>query len=501
MKECQDRETATAGVEKKNFLLNFFKEPPAQPQIENKDEVKKTYSNYRLQIFTSCFIGYAVFYLCKKNIAAALPSMATELNYSNLELGIIGSSLYLTYAVGKFVNGMLADRSDVRKFLPTGLILSALANIFFALSFLVFTPGKFTFFGLPSATILLWILAFFWGANGWFQSMGFPPVAKTLTYWFSNSERATKWALWSTSHQTGTFLAVILSGFVIAKFGWQAAFYFPAVTAIFVACLLFQKLRDKPTSVGLPDIEEYREAPKSDAQKKLDSEDDALSYVQILKKYILTNKILWALAFAYIFVYIIRFGTEDWIIKYLVEFKHNPLELASLKLSCLPLFGFAGTISAGLLSDKIFRGRRTPINILFLSGVITCLTGLFLNGNGENIIDKVFYSVVGTPLVNVIKINGSSLLDFIFIGLIGFFTYGPQMLIGGVCAIESSSKKVASAATGFAGTFGYIGAIFSGLGTGIVVDHFGWNGALCFWGAAAAACIMICIPLLKTENK
>lgn len=69
-----------------------------------------------------------MFYLCKKNIAAALPSMSTELGYSNLELGVIGSSLYFTYAIGKFVNGMIADRSDVRKFLPTGLILAGLAN-------------------------------------------------------------------------------------------------------------------------------------------------------------------------------------------------------------------------------------------------------------------------------------------------------------------------------------------------------------------------------------
>lgn len=482
-------------------ILGFFKEPtPAEP-IKDAETVKKTYSSFRLRMFYSCFIGYAMFYLCKKNIAAALPSMSAELGYTNLELGIIGSSLYFTYAIGKFVNGMIADRSDVRKFLPTGLILSGIANICFGASFLVFTPGEFTFFGLPSATILLWALAFFWGANGWFQSMGFPPVAKSLTYWYSNSERATKWAMWSTSHQTGTFIAVIASGFIIAKFGWQAAFYFPGVTAILVALWLFNRLRDKPTSIGLPDVEEYREPEKAKECAALDAEDDGLTYVQILVKNVLTNKAVWALALAYVFVYVIRFGTEDWIIKYLVEAKRNSLELASLKLSCLPLFGFFGTISAGLISDKVFKGARAPINVIFLVGVILCMTGLYFNGTGTNAIDTAFLALTGHQMISVLKINGTSLIDILLIGFSGFFTYGPQMLIGGVCAIESSSKKVASAVTGFTGTFGYIGAMLSGLGTGMVVDKFGWNGALLFWGLSALICAAICLPMCFTKKK
>ena len=482
-------------------LLDFFKEPAVAEAITDKKEIDKKYSHFRWRIFYSCFIGYAMFYLCKKNIAAALPSMSTELGYSNLELGVIGSSLYLTYAIGKFVNGMIADRSDVRKFLPTGLILAGLANICFALSFFIFTPGQFTFLGLPSATILLWVFAFFWGCNGWFQSMGFPPVAKSLTYWFSNSERATKWAMWSTSHQTGTFLAVIISGFLIAKFGWQAAFFVPGILALLVACWLFNRLRDKPQSIGLPDVEDYREPEKIKKEENSVSEDDGMSYIQILTKNVLTNKTVWALALAYVFVYVIRFGTEDWIIKYLVEAKENSLELASMKLACLPLFGFFGTISAGVISDKIFKGQRAPINVIFLLGVVLCMLGLYLNGTGTNFLDSLFTAVTGKELVNVFKVNGSGVLDILLIGFSGFFTYGPQMLIGGVCAIESSSKKVASAVTGFTGTFGYIGAMLSGLGTGLVVDKFGWNGALAFWGLSAIICAAICIPMCFNKKQ
>jgi MFS transporter, OPA family, sugar phosphate sensor protein UhpC len=458
-------------------FLNFFKAPADVPVMEDAEQVKSGYKHWRLRIFYAAFIGYVAFYLCKKNISVALPVMGKSLGYSNTELGLIGSTLYFTYAFGKFINGILADRSNARTFLPTALILSGIANICFVASSIFITPGKFTFFGLPSATILIWFLAFFWGCNGWFQSMGFPVVAKSLTYWYSNNERGMKWSLWSTSHQTGTFLSVVISGFVIAHFGWRAAFFIPAIISVIVSMFLFERLRDKPTTLGLPDIERYREPERFTECKDTTAavlDDNDKGYFEIFKKYILCNKTMWMLAFAYIFVYIIRFGTEDWVVKYLVEAKHNSLETAAWKLSFLPLFGIIGTISAGYFSDKVFKGKRTPINVFFLMGVICAILGL--------------------------KYNTVPALDFVFLGMIGIFTYGPQMLIGGLCAVESSSKKVASAATGFTGSFGYIGAIFSGIGTGTIIDKFGWNGALYFWIASAVICILLCLPMWNHKS-
>ena len=81
------------------------------------------------------------------------------------------------------------------------------------------------------------------------------------------------------------------------------------------------------------------------------------------------------------------------------------------------------------------------------------------------------------------------------------------MMIGGLCAVESSSKKVASAASGFTGTFGYIGAFLSATGTGFLVDKLGkngvqnWDGAIYFWLASGVICLIICTILEVDENK
>ncbi len=458
-----------------NAFIEFFKEPPAKPVTMNQEEVKKTYTHYRWRIFYSSFIAYVVFHICRKNIAVALPSMGKALNLSNTELGLLGSTLYVTYGIGKFVNGVIADKANVRTFLPTALILSAICNLCFVLSAVFITPGHVSFFGLPSATVLLWVMAFFWGANGWFQSCGFPPVAKSLSYWFSNSERGTKWSLWSTSHQIGVFAAVMVSGFAIDKFGWKAAFYIPAVICIITGLWLYDRLRDKPQSLGLPDVEKYREEPVA-CNRETEEEKDNRSYFQIFKEHIIFNPVIWMLAIAYIFVYIIRFGTEDWLVKYLVEVKGNSLTLASSKLSSLALIGAFGAILAGVISDKVYKGNRTPINIIFLICLIMSLLAFAQNPADNNF------------------------MDFVFAAMIGMFTAGPQMLIGGLCAVESSSKKVASASIGFTGIFGYVGAALSSGGTGFMVDKFGWNGAIAFWLVSTMICIVICTVLLIYEK-
>ena len=497
----ENKQKSKAGIGKK--IIDFFKIPPDVPTLQDREVIAKSYPKWRLRIFLSCFLAYIVFYLCRKNISVALPVMGTDLGYSNTQLGLLGSTLYLTYSIGKFTNGVLADRSNVRTFLPTALIVSAIANIAFVISAIFITPGKASFFGMPSASVLIWILAFFWGCNGWVQSMGFPPIARSLTYWFSNNERGIKWSLWSTSHQIGTFLSVIISGFLIERFGWKAAFYLPAILAVFVGIFLFERLRDRPTSLGLPDIEEYRE-PEAVQKAKVEcesSDEDQETYLSIFKKHILCNKTLWMLAIAYVFVYFTLMGTIDWMIKFLVEVKHNTLSLAAMKLSFLPLFGIMGTIGAGYISDKVFNRKRAPVNIIYLIGIVAAILALKFNTNGTNFIDSAFLTLTGHKLVNIISINGSDVLDFVIIAIIGICAYGPQMLIGGLCAVESSSKRVASAATGFTGSFGYIGSILSGAGTGIIIDKFGWDGAVFAWVASAVICILILIPIFFEENK
>ena len=283
---------------------NYFKAPPDVPVIENKEEIDAKYRRFRIEAFTASFIGYTVFHLTKKNIGAALPELSTHLGYTNLQLGILGSSLYFTYAFGKFINGVIADKADAKKFLTAALFMSAVANIAFGLSPYII-PKDFMLFGQP---LLLLAMALFWGINGWFQSMGFPAIAKVLAFWFSNTERGTKWALWSTSHQFGTMLGAVLAGTVIVHFGWQAAFIIPGVINLIMCIFTYATMHDKPTTLGLPEVEMYREGTLPTKDR------DAKKIIQKSANYSFTDGILYKRSYNQLWLRCISTDEGDYIL-------------------------------------------------------------------------------------------------------------------------------------------------------------------------------------------
>ena len=54
---------------------------------------------------------------------------------------------------------------------------------------------------------------------------------------------------------------------------------------------------------------------------------------------------------------------------------------------------------------------------------------------------------------------------------------------------DLGSRKAASSVTGFIDAMGYLGASLTGVGTGYLIEKFGWNAGFYFWisGAIFAA--------------
>ena len=116
--------------------------------------------------------------------------------FSETELGIIGAVLFFTYAVGKFTNGFLADRSNINRFMSTGLLVTALVNL--------------CSWVLCNSFILFAIL---WGISGWFQSMGAASCVVGLSRWFTDKERGSFYGFWSASHNIGEAMTFHHRGF------------------------------------------------------------------------------------------------------------------------------------------------------------------------------------------------------------------------------------------------------------------------------------------------
>lgn len=437
-------------------VLDFLRPAPHAKEIEDEAVVKQNYKYWRLRIFYGMYIGYIFYYFTRLSFTFAMPSMINDMGFTKADLGILASILSITYGLSKFLSGVLSDRCNPRYFMAFGLILTGVFNILFGFS------SSITMFAL------------FWGLNGWFQGWGWPPSARLLTHWYSQKERGTWWGFWNTSHSIGGALIPLIAALCAQYWGWRWAMYVPGTLAILVGFFLINRLRDTPQSLGLPTIEKFR----NDYSLQKQAEEKELPIKTILFEHVLKNKYIWLLACSYFFVYTIRTSINIWSQLFLVETKGYSLITAGACVFWFEMGGVLGSLAAGWTSDKLFQGRRGPINILFGLGVILAIWGLWLSPPG-----MVF-------------------LDFGLMFLIGFFIFGPQMLIG-MAAAELSHKKAAGTATGFVGWIAYLGAATAGYPLGKMTHLWGWGNFFFILAICGAASVLLLLPLwsIKTNPK
>ena len=440
-------------------MFSFLKASPPAPRIESS-RTDAEYKKLRWQVFAGVFIGYAAYYLIRKNFSLAIPYLIDEYGFTKADLGTVGVALSLAYGFSKFIMGNISDRSNPKYFITIGLLGSALVSLIFGL-----VPG------VLSSIPLMIVLA---ALNGWFQGMGYPPGAKTMTNWFSVSERGVWWSWWNVSHNLGGGLIGPLALLGLSIFGvWQSLFYLPALIAIVLAFIMFYLMRDTPESQGLPPVDEWK------GEKIVEKVESAhtLSSKDIFMKYIINNKFLWAIALANVFVYFIRYGIIDWAPTYLKEVKHFSVDKQSWAYFLYEYAGIFGMLASGYLSDKVFKGHRAPPMLLFLTGVLIAIIVYWKNPEGN-------------PLV-----------DNICLVAIGFLIYGPVMMIG-LQAADLVPRVATGTATGLTGLFGYLlGSASAGYVMGKLVDLFGWDGG--FYALIVSCCLgfgFIAFTLLHKPN-
>lgn len=441
-------------------MIGPYKPAPHQP-LRNEDTVDHEYRRLRWQVFAGIFIGYAGYYLVRKNFSLAMPFLIEEHGYSKGELGIALSAVSIAYGLSKFLMGSVSDRSNPRFFMATGLFLSAGIMLLFG-----FVPLA------TSSIAIIFVLLFL---NGWVQGMGWPACGRTIVHWFSANERGRTVSVWNVAHNVGGGLIGPLFILGMAWFNdWHSAFYVPATCALVVAAFILWALRDTPQSCGLPAIDHYRNDYSHNYDESHEKEFNAR---QIFFDYVLNNRLLWYIAFANAFVYLIRYGVLDWAPTYLSEAKDFSVNKSSWAYFAYEWAGIPGTLLCGWMSDRYFAGRRAPTAILYMFLVLVAVLVYWLNP-------------AGNPSI-----------DFAALIAIGFLIYGPVMLIG-LHALELVPKKAAGTAAGLTGLFGYFGGAFvANIALGFTVDHYGWDGGFILLIGGCLLAIVFLSMTLKHEDK
>ena len=461
-------------------LLDFYRiSGPSVTKVPSQQQ-ERCYKRWRFQAFLTGTLGYALYYVCRLSMGVMKQPLIDAGLLNATQLGIIGACLYWAYAVGKFVNGFLADNANIKRFMATGLIASSLVN------FLMGVVGASSVgAGMPSTVIFL-IFAVLWGINGWAQSMGAPPAIIALSRWYPLNVRGTYYGFFSASHNIGEGLSFVFVGLIVATFGWKWGFFGAALAGVVGVLLILFFLHDNPESKGLPPIEvisgeKSAEGSNTGENKSGKSRD--------MQRAVLRNPGVWILALSSAFMYMSRYAINEWGTIFLQEARGYELKEAAAIIGINPIFGIIGTVVSGWLSDVMFKGdRKYPA---FAAGILESLAlGLFLFGGSQKWV--IILSMV---------------LFGIAIGVLISF-------LGGLMAIDLVPRKATGAALGIVGMASYAAAGIQNVISGILLDGnvidkanaagetiqiHDFTAASWFW--LCAAVISFLLPVLNWKRK
>ncbi|MCC8380838.1 MFS transporter family glucose-6-phosphate receptor UhpC [Xenorhabdus sp. PB30.3] len=421
---------------------------------DNNSWVSQEYRYWRVHLLLSILIGYATFQLTRRSLNAVMPAMQIELVLDKNDIGWIASLFYLAYGVSKFISGIFHDHTGYRWFMGVGLLITGVLNVVLA------------FCSSLSAILIIWTL------NGFFQGWGWPPCARLLTYWYSRNERGFWWGCWNISINISGILLTLLSTLLATLYSWRAALLLPGVISILLGIWLCQQLRGTPQEHGLPSIGNWRQDHLELRQEQLSP---PMPMIKILKETIVFNRIIWLLGISYILIYFIRTAIHDWGSLWLTEKHGSDLLNTNKILSLFELGGLLGALCSGWGSDLLFRSQRAPMILLFSLGLFFSVTALWL-----------------------VPIQNSALLATCIFS-IGFFVFGPQMLIG-LAATEYCHKNAAGTVTGYLGLYSYLSAAIAGWPLSQVINHYDWSGMFALITLASALMGLLLMPLLISNS-
>jgi MFS transporter, OPA family, sugar phosphate sensor protein UhpC len=471
---------APARPELLRSLLAPFAPPPARPELQDRAEVDRLYRRYRLQMILALTLGYGVSYTCRLGLSVVKKPLIDGGVFTADELGWIGAGFLWTYALGKLFNGFLADRVNIRAFIPAGLVLSALVNL-----------------AMGSSTIVV-LSVLIWAVNGWFQGFGGPACVVGVTRWFAPKERGTMYGIWSMAHSIGEGLTYFGIATLVTLTVWNAAFWGPAAFCTLAAGVLYLVLRDRPEVLGLPPVRRWKgedEEPITERDRERAKLSTGRAQLQLLR-----TPTIWVLGLSSALMYVTRYAVNDWGVLYLQEQHSMSMIEAGSLVGLNTVAGMFGSVVYGLVSDRFFAARRPPVTLLFGLAEIGALLIIFFGPPGPVVTLPLGFTTLEIPVI----------LGLGFL-LYGFTLSGILAVLGGLFAIDIADKRAAGAAMGVIGTFSYLGAgiqervsgFLIGRGTTMVdgVRHYDFSAPVLFWIGASVLSAALAATLWRVRAR
>jgi OPA family glycerol-3-phosphate transporter-like MFS transporter len=128
-------------------------------------------------------------------------------------------------------------------------------------------------------------------------------------------------------------------------------------------------------------------------------------------------------------------------------------------MNLMPLVAVLGSFTSGWVSDRFFRGHRSPVamTLYFLEGVVILIAALV-----------IYSGAVGpTP--------GGIFLGCTFLVLVSLTANSTHSIVGAAAPMDIGGRKMAGFAAGVIDSFQYYGAAIALPITGWLIREYGWG--------------------------
>lgn len=379
------------------------------------------------------FIGllYTSFYMCRYNLPLASSAITSEFGFSKSQFGSIITTQLLAYACGQIINGLLTDRLGGKRAMLIGAAGTIVMNIVF---------------GIASFWGLLWLFVVIRGIDGYMQSFGAPGMVKINAAWFRPTERGGFAGIFGFMINLGRFGinnlgASLLAGFTflgllqIPPLHWRWLFWIPAAIAIVIGTCMALTVKDTPEETDFPSVNPEEETGGQVQARVFD-----------VFKIIVSNPVVWIVACAYACTGAVRQGIDQWFPLFMKEVHHVDYKSAQFQVlaASIPFVASAGSLISGLVSDKVFNGRRAPVaaTLYFLETLIILAAAQFQSVNAA-----IFFLV-----------------------LISMTANSTHSILGTAAAMDIGGAKMAGFASGMIDSFQYFGGSLAGILLGTLLD-------------------------------
>ncbi|XP_021745447.1 putative glycerol-3-phosphate transporter 5 [Chenopodium quinoa] len=404
-------------------------------------------------------------------------------------LGELDLAFLSSYAIGMFFSGHFADTLDLRLFLSSGMLLSALFTVAFGFGYWL-QIHSFLYF------VIVQILC------GFSQSTGWPSVVSVVSNWFGKSKRGLIMGVWNSHTSIGNIMGSIVASSML-KFGWGWSFFWAGFFVFLIGILVYLFLAVSPEIIGLSlpsEIElnpieasdhgeaehlgllQSKDSNPLEEAKPLEGEEinssDAIGFIEAWKLPGVASFAV-CLFFSKLVAYTFLYWLPFYIRHTAVAGVHLSHETAGLLSTIFDFGGVLGGVLAGLLSDKLEARAITSVSFLLLS----------------------------VPALVLYRVYGSSSMfaNNILMFLTGSLVNGPYALIttavaadlGTQTAIRGNSRALATVTAIIDGT-GSVGAAIGPVLVGYISTS-GWNTVFAMLITSIFIAALSLVPAVKSE--